>query len=321
MKILDGHRTSSIELAVHALKEGGIVAFPTETVYGLGADALNSVAVATIFEIKKRPRFDPLIVHIAEKDWVFKYADVVPSQAIKLMEQFWPGPLTLIFKKNAIIPDIVTAGLSTVGIRMPSHPVALRLIRDLGRPVAAPSANPFGYMSPTKAAHVSGMFKDSSLMVLDGGDSSFGIESTIVSFSEKGVRLHRHGAISAEDLSSVTGPLTEKPEDGSCESPGELPYHYAPHKPLKIIRSLEEIRNVRSSFLAFTTHPEKPMSLYARTLSERGDLREAAARFFSCLIDLDREDVEIIYAEEIPETGLGKAMMERLRKGSKKYHP
>ncbi|MBA4417740.1 MAG: threonylcarbamoyl-AMP synthase [Syntrophus sp. (in: bacteria)] len=319
MKILDSSKPSSIEQAVETLQNGEIVAFPTETVYGLGADALNPVAVARIFEIKKRPRFDPLIVHIGEKDWIFKCAETIPPKAIELMERFWPGPLTIILKKSRLIPDIVTAGLSTVGIRMPSHPVALELITRLGRPIAAPSANPFGYMSPTKAVHVANMFKDTPLIILDGGNSSFGIESTIVSVSENSIRLHRHGAISIEDISSTAGPLSEKGDSGLCESPGELPYHYAPHKPLKIIRSFLEIETSQSSFLAFMPPQGKVPSKHIKTLCEKGDMREAAARFFSCLIELDQDDVDIIYAEEIPDTGLGKAMMERLRKASKKY--
>ena len=319
MEILDGFKLPSIERAVQALKTGDVVAFPTETVYGLGADALNALAVAKIFEIKKRPHFDPLIIHVGEKDWIFRYAETVPPKAALLIEHFWPGPLTIILRKNSLIPDIVTAGLPTVGIRMPSHPVALDLIRHLGRPIAAPSANPFGYMSPTKASHVAKMFRDEPLIVLDGGNSSFGIESSIVSVTGTTARLHRHGAITLEDLSSVTGPLHEKAEDGSCESPGELPFHYAPHKPLKIISSLAGITNPCSSYLSFTKPVGRPASRYVRTLSETGDLREAAARFFSYLIELDREDVDIIYADEIPETGLGRAIMERLRKASKKH--
>ncbi|MDR2017784.1 MAG: threonylcarbamoyl-AMP synthase [Syntrophobacterales bacterium] len=319
MEILDGFKLLSIERAVEALRAGDTVAFPTETVYGLGADAMNAMAVAKIFEIKKRPHFDPLIIHIGEKDWIFRYAEAVPPKAALLIERFWPGPLTIILRKNSLVPDIVTAGLSTVGIRMPSHPVALNLIRLLGRPVAAPSANPFGYMSPTKASHVAEMFNDSPLIVLDGGNSSFGIESSIVSVTDSITRLHRHGAISLEDLSSVIMPLYEKVEDGSCESPGELPFHYAPHTPLKIISSSEEITNPRSSYLSFMKPSGQPMSRHVRTLSENGDLREAAAHFFSFLIELDRKDVDIIYADAVPETGLGRAIMERLYKASKRH--
>jgi len=319
VEILDGYKPSSIERAARELGNGEVVAFPTETVYGLGADALNGIAVAKIFEIKKRPHFDPLIIHLGEKDWIFKYAETVPPKAALLIERFWPGPLTIILKKNGLIPDIVTAGLSTVGIRMPSHPVALDLIRRLGRPIAAPSANPFGYMSPTRASHVAKMFRDEPLIVLDGGSSSYGIESSIVSFTGDTARLHRHGAVSMEDLSLVAGSLSEKADDGSCESPGELPFHYAPHKPLKIIGSPEEITNPRSSYLSFRGPAGQAPSRHMRTLSENGDLREAAASFFSSLIELDSEDVDIIYADKVPETGLGRAIMERLRKASKKH--
>ena len=321
MELLDGFDPSSITRAVKVLKNGDIVAFPTETVYGLGADALNGLAVAKIFETKKRPHFDPLIIHVGAKEWIFRYAEAPPPKAVRLIERFWPGPLTIILRKEALIPEIVTAGLPTVAIRMPSHPVALDLIRRLDRPIAAPSANPFGYMSPTKAEHVGKMFSHTDLIVLDGGASSFGIESTIVSVSGDRARLHRHGAITVEDLIPVIGPLDEKGEDGLCESPGELPYHYAPHKPLTIVTSLEDIRNPRSSYLSFQRPAVQPKAKYIRVLSEDGNMREAAAHFFSYLIDLDREDVDIIYAEEVPETGLGRAMMERLRKASKKWQP
>ncbi|HEY3278854.1 MAG TPA: L-threonylcarbamoyladenylate synthase [Syntrophorhabdaceae bacterium] len=319
MEILDGYLPASIQRAADLLTRGELVAFPTETVYGLGADALNSLAVAGIFELKKRPHFDPLIIHIGEKEWLRRYARSVPPKAAELASRFWPGPLTLILEKNDLIPDIVTSGLPTVGIRMPAHPVALELIRRLDRPIAAPSANPFGYMSPTRAAHVAAMFKDTPLLILDGGDSAFGIESSIVSFPSDSVRLHRHGALTAEDLTCAVGPLMEKKNDGSCESPGELPYHYAPHKPLVIVESIGEAKNPRSSYLSFKELSRNPEVRHIRTLSPKGDLREAAANFFSFLIELDREDVDVIYAEKIPESGLGRAMMERLHKASRKY--
>lgn len=319
MRILNGYEDSSIAIAVELLNKGDIVAFPTETVYGLGADALNPYAVAKIFEAKKRPKFDPLIVHIGEKDWIFDIAEDLPPDAKKLIDAFWPGPLTIILKKKEIIPDIVTAGLTTVGIRMPSHPVALNLLRAFKKPVAAPSANPFGYMSPTKANHVAAMLKDRLPLILDGGDSVYGIESTIVSFAPNVIRIHRHGATIAEDLIGITKHISEKKDNGTCESPGELPYHYAPSRPLKIIHTVDEIASEQSSFLAFRKPSATPKSKYVRVLSEKGDTREAAANFFSYLIDLDKEDVDVIYAEVIPESGLGKAMMDRLRKASKKH--
>jgi L-threonylcarbamoyladenylate synthase len=318
MEILDGFNVEAQKKAVHLLKNGGIVAFPTETVYGLGADACNAEAVAAIFELKKRPHFDPLIVHISEKEWLHRCVTDVPPKASLLADRFWPGPLTIILKKQPIIPDIVTAGLSTVAIRMPRHEVALSLIRNLGKPVAAPSANPFGYMSTTTADHVADLFGDALPLILDGGPSSYGIESTIVSVDGETVRVHRHGSVTLEELLSTAGEVSEKEADGECTAPGQLPYHYAPRTPLKVIRTPGEIAVADSAFLAFTNPGSPVKARYVRILSERGDLREAAARFFSCLIELDKKRTAVIYAEELPDTGLGKAMMERLRKAAKK---
>ena len=321
MEIVSGYEPSSIERAVKLLRSSNVVVFPTETVYGLGADAFNPLAVAKIFEVKKRPHFDPLIVHIGDKDWIFRIAEHVPSSIVALIDRFWPGPLTVIVRKRSIVPDIVTAGLPTVGIRMPSHPVALSLIRTFGQPIAAPSANPFSYMSPTKAEHVAKMFPAGLPLILDGGEAEFGIESTIVSVRNDALCIHRHGAVSSEEISQVSSaPLTAygTGEKATCEAPGELPYHYAPHKPLVLVNTQEEVLEARSSFLAFRKPTTKPLSRYVRILSDTGDMREAAARFFSCLIDLDREDIDLIYTERIPESGLGKAMMERLRKAAQK---
>jgi L-threonylcarbamoyladenylate synthase len=318
MEIVNGFENASIERAVELLNNGDVVAFPTETVYGLGADALNPYAVAKIFEAKNRPHFDPLIVHVGRKEWIYDYTEDVPQDALKLIDTFWPGPLTLILKKKTLIPDIVTAGLTTVAIRMPSHAVALRLIEAFQKPIAAPSANPFGYMSPTKVTHVARMLKGKIPMILDGGDSVFGIESTIISFRGRGVFIHRHGAVSEEELSEYVEITHDTKTDSVYRSPGELPYHYAPMKPLKIVHNADEITTENSSFLAFRESPTRPVSRYVKMLSKTGDLKEAAANFFSDLIELDRLDIDIIYAERVPETGIGKAIMERLRKASKK---
>ncbi len=319
MDVMDGFDEGAVQRAVEMLRDGDVVAFPTETVYGLGADGFNPYAVARIFELKRRPRFDPLILHVAHRDWIGSVVEEVPRAAVQLMERFWPGPLTLILRKRPEVPDIVTAGLQTVALRMPSHPVALRLIGGLGRPVAAPSANPFGYMSPTRAAHVARLFRDRPGLILDGGRSTFGIESTIVSFRGEGVYVHRHGAVTVEELRDLPGEVYEKGEGGVCEAPGELPFHYAPHRPLKIVSGPDEVRDPKSAFLAFRTPDEPPRSSHVRVLSPKGDLREGAANFFSFLIELDREDVSVIYAERVPEEGIGKAIMERLRKAARKY--
>jgi len=320
MEILDGFDGAARERAAGLLREGDIVAFPTETVYGLGADAFNPEAVAKIFELKKRPRFDPLIVHIAGRETVETLAASVPDAAVRLMERFWPGPLTVILPKRPVVPDIVTAGLATVGVRMPNHPVALDLIKRLGRPVAAPSANPFGYMSATTARHVARLFDDGLPLVLDGGPASYGIESTVVSISGGRVRVHRHGSVSMEELAACVGEVFEKKQDGEgvYEAPGETPYHYAPHTPLRVIGDASEIKVENSAFLAFKKPKNGPAARHVRVLSEKGDLREAAARFFSSLIELDGTASEVIYAEAMPETGLGRAMMERLKKAARK---
>ena len=318
-RIRDGFDLEAVREAAALLSGGEPVAFPTETVYGLGADAFNPIAVARIFELKKRPRFDPLIVHIADRGWVARLAASIPGKAKVLMDRFWPGPLTIILDKRDSVPDIVTAGLPTVGIRMPRHPVAQTLLEHLGRPIAAPSANPFGYMSTTSASDVASLFDGALPLILDGGASSYGIESTIVSIAEGHVRLHRHGSVTVEELTSVVGPVLEKGHDDmTCESPGELPFHYAPHTPLRIVSSPQEIIKEESCFLAFAEPSGKVRSCHVRVLSPGGDLREAAGRFFSSLIALDREGMDVIYAERVPDRGLGRAIMERLRKAAKK---
>ncbi|MCX7856829.1 MAG: L-threonylcarbamoyladenylate synthase [Deltaproteobacteria bacterium] len=315
--ILKANDPSAIQTACELLRKGEIVAFPTETVYGLGADALNPYAVAKIFEVKKRPRFDPIIVHVSDFFWVENLVKKVPPEVKIITEKLWPGPLTILFEKNEKIPDIVTAGLPTVGIRMPSHHIAKRLIESFGRPVAAPSANPFGYISPTKASHVYRLLGDKIPIILDGGDSVYGIESTVISIDEKKIRIHRFGAVTMEELSQF-GEVVVATQEKGVASPGQLPYHYAPNKPLKIVDGPQGIKNPFSSYLAFT-NPEIPVnSKYIKVLTKNGDLREAASNFFSYLIELDRDDVEVIYAERIPEVGLGRAMMERLRKAEKK---
>ena len=190
----------NIKLAGKIIKEGGLVAFPTETVYGLGANALNPYAVAKIFEVKKRPTFDPLIVHISKIEWLEKLTTQVDEKALKLIEKFWPGPLTLVLPKSNIVPDIVTAGLPTVAIRMPSHNVALALIENAETPISAPSANPFGYISPTTADHVERMLGDKIDLILDGGKCPIGIESTVLSLIDEEPKILRPGGLPVEEI-------------------------------------------------------------------------------------------------------------------------
>ncbi len=319
MKILDGRDKRSIAEAVTLLERGEIVAFPTETVYGLGAVAFNPMAVAKIFEVKRRPRFDPLIVHLDSADRLDDYVENVPPEAERLIEAFWPGPLTMIFRKRPVIPDIVTAGLPTVGIRVPSHPVALDLIATLKKPLAAPSANRFGYMSPTRVHHVARSFEERVPLVLDGGRARHGIESTIVSFRHDGVMVHRHGAVTVEELSQHVRVVEREKPSAACEAPGELPYHYSPMKPLRLVNGPGDVKAGNSSYLAFR-EPDRPCAAkHVKVLSPGGDLKEAASNFFSFLIELDRDDIDIIYAEKVPETGIGRAIMERLKKASGRH--
>ncbi|MCS7280372.1 MAG: L-threonylcarbamoyladenylate synthase [Desulfobacterota bacterium] len=319
MQILKGDDYSAFQIACDLLKKGEIVAFPTETVYGLGADALNPHAVLKIFEVKRRPRFDPIIVHVSDYEWVRQIVKGFPEEAKRIAERFWPGPLTIILEKNEKIPDIVTAGLSTVAVRMPSHPIAKRLIESFGRPIAAPSANPFGYISPTKASHVAKLLGNRIPLIIDGGDTVFGIESTVISVEGQRITVYRLGAIAIEELSEFGEIVFAHSGTEKYRSPGQLPYHYAPHKPLKIVDGPEMVENPLSSYLAFKEPEKKVNAKYIRVLSKTGDLKEAAFNFFSYLLELDRDDVEIIYAEKIPEVGLGRAMMERLKKAEKKH--
>lgn len=318
MQILPGHEPQTIELAARLLRSGEVVAFPTETVYGLGADALNPYAVSKIFEVKRRPRFDPLIVHVVDFDWVLKVVKRFPPEAERIAKRFWPGPLTIVLEKSTLIPDIVTAGLSTVAVRMPSHEVARRLIRSFGKPIAAPSANPFGYLSPTRAEHVARFFGKRVPLIIDGGNTVYGIESTVIRIEGGKIYVLRLGAITTEELSEFGEVVIDLRGSIKPLSPGQLPYHYAPERPLKIVDGPEGIVNPNSSYLSFMVPSGEVNAKYVRVLSESGDLKEAASRFFSLLIELDRDDVDIIYAQRVPEVGLGRAMMERLRKAEKK---
>jgi len=309
----------NIKKGAQIIQKGGLVAFPTETVYGLGADALNAVAAAGIFEAKKRPFFDPLIVHIAELSDIEKVALDPKPVCLKLMERFWPGPLTLVLKKREVVPDIITSGFPTVAVRMPVHPAARELIRFAGTPIAAPSANRFGCLSPTTALHVYNQLGDSVDMILDGGPCSVGIESTIVKVADNRIYLLRPGGISTEEIEDFTGEilLSEYPK-GKPEVPGQMPYHYSPEKQVILVDKVTAIEE-RSGYLFF----KKPHLSYpqnrSRILSINGDLREAAANLFSHLHWLDILDIDKIYVERVEGSGLGVAIMDRLKKASMKY--
>jgi L-threonylcarbamoyladenylate synthase len=306
----------NLERAAQIIRSGGLVAFPTETVYGLGASALDATAAAKIFEAKQRPSFDPLIVHVSDRSMLQKVVQEVPQVAERLMERFWPGPLTLVLPKSDLVPGIVTSGLPTVAVRMPAHPVAQELIRRSGVPVAAPSANPFGYLSPTRAEHVERMLGGRVDLILDGGSTEFGVESTIVLLAGKPVLL-RYGAVTVEELEKELGPLELQVEESEKPLvPGQLPLHYAPRTPIHIARPEAipvELRR-RVGYLAFQEVPRG--FKVVKVLSPAGRLLEAAAHLFEALHQLDRLGLEAIYAEPVPEEGLGRAIMDRLRRAS-----
>jgi L-threonylcarbamoyladenylate synthase len=316
-RILDGYQTEAIREAASLIQNGGVVAFPTETVYGLGADAFNPEAIACIFEIKNRPRFDPLIVHVAEPSEVKKICLEVNDRAKKLMERFWPGPLTLVLPKRPEVPDIVTAGLPTVTVRLPSHPVALSFIYEARTPIAAPSANPFGYLSPTTAEHVQEQLGDRIEIILDGGRCPVGVESTIIALDEEEPFLLRPGGTPLEEIERVIGQVKITPPDPRRpRSPGQLPHHYSPRTPLKMLTNGDIDEGMRIGLLAFRC-PREGEFAAVEVLSPSGDLREAAANLFAALHRLDSARLDLILAEPVPEEGLGRAIMDRLRRANR----
>jgi L-threonylcarbamoyladenylate synthase len=320
-RILDGSDPRAIDTAAAALRAGEVVAFPTETVYGLGADALNERAVARVFAIKNRPRFDPLIVHLPDKEAVPQYAVAIDERATALMEQFWPGPLTLVLRKRPIIPDLVTAGLATVALRVPAHPVALALLRAVETPIAAPSANPFGYISPTTAIHVQEMLGDVIGLVLDGGPCTVGIESTVCALTEDEAIILRPGGVTIEEIEAVIGSVTlassSRPD---ARSPGTLPRHYSPRVPLMLLAPGERIPRPRPGERVglLLLKPRLDVGGYTvvETLSRDGNLLEAAVNLFAALRRLDSSGLERVVVEPVPEHGLGRAIMDRLRRAA-----
>ncbi|MBU2567700.1 MAG: threonylcarbamoyl-AMP synthase [Elusimicrobia bacterium] len=411
-EIVCKYSENTIKRAASILKRGGIVAFPTETVYGLGACARYPGAVAKIFKVKKRPLFDPLIVHISDPRDVDRLCRKVSRKSRKLIERFWPGPLTLIMPKSDAVPDIVTAGLPTVAVRMPAHPVALELIKKAGVPVAAPSANPFGYISPTTARHVAEQIGGKVDLIIDGGACPVGIESTVLDMSAREPVILRPGGLPVEEIERVIGKVkisrriktVANPSSlrspgsssslclpSSLRSPGQLSRHYSPSTPVKIIndrdfrifsenngsgkavgifgrspcftygpdRGYVNLRGgrknkpvpahtgLKAGLLAFRAPVVNPAFFKSslkrimgkkrpagkgistgkkmsagnviffrkiEILSVSGDLCEAAANLFSSLHKLDDAGLDIIYAEKVPERGLGAAIMDRLRK-------
>lgn len=308
--------TDTEEAAYH-LKRGGLVAIPTETVYGLAANAMDSRAVVKIFEAKNRPGFDPLIVHIGKLEQIFELAQSFPREAARLTEKFWPGPLTIILKRRSIIPELVTSGLDTVGIRMPSHELTQELLEKLPFPLAAPSANPFGYISPTSAEHVAEQLGDKVDYILDGGTCRVGVESTIISFENHIPKILRLGGLEVDEIRRYVKKFEiQTTSTDNPAAPGMLTGHYSPRTPL-VIGPVEELRqkfaDKKPCFLSFT---EEHVDLPGEVLSESGDLSEAARNLFAAMRRLDASDCEVILTDFFPEKGLGMAINDRLRRAA-----
>jgi len=310
----------NIEQASEFLTQGELVGIPTETVYGLAGNGFNAEAVAKIFEVKNRPSFDPLILHTDSIEKIAQFVAEMPAQAKQLAEAFWPGPLTLLLPKSDKVPDIVTSGLDAVAVRIPNHPFTLELLSKLDFPLAAPSANPFSYISPTTAQHVNQHLGDKIPYILDGGNCRVGIESTIVGFPEGKATVFRKGGLSIEAIEKVIGKVEVLAHSSSKpQAPGMLAKHYAPKIPL-IIGNIPELLaqekgktvgviSFRESYLG----ADNPLQF---TLSASGDYAEAAQNLFASLRKLDELQPDIILAELLPEQNLGIAINDRLRRAS-----
>lgn len=315
---------TDIQKAKQLLEAGELIGFPTETVYGLAGNALNTDAVMKIYETKDRPNFDPLIVHTSGIDQISRYTYPIDAELQKLVDKFWPGPLTLLLKKRPIISDHVTSGLDTVAVRVPNHPLALELLRTLDFPLAAPSANPFGYISPTQASHVQDQLGDKIRYILDGGNCAVGLESTIVGIEEGQIIVYRLGGTEISAIEEIVGKVLILPQSSSNpKSPGMLKSHYAPRKPF-ILGDIETMAEKHTSsgipfgILSFDTDYAalKPQASFI--LSKNRDFVEAAKNLFSAMRLLDQSDVSVILAEELPEEHFGKAINDRLRRAAAK---
>lgn len=308
--------------AVELLTNDEVIGIPTETVYGLAGNAYSERAIRKIFELKKRPLYNPLIVHVNGIDFLENVATEIPLKAYKLFEVFSPGPLTVVLKKKPVIPDIVSAGKPTVGIRIPNHPVTLSLLEMLDFPLAAPSANPFASISPTSAEHVQMYFKDQLPLILNGGICKSGIESTIIGFEDNQALLYRHGSIAIEEIEKVIGKVRLfTKNDTTPQAPGMLSRHYAPKTKLvlteDVLEIIEENLDKRIGLLLFTEKYSYPSIINKEILSSSGNLQEAASHLYSSLHRLDFLDLDLIIAERFPDVGLGKSINDRLERGTR----
>ena len=304
---------TDLAFAAEALRKGNLVGIPTETVYGLAANALDPAAVARIFEAKNRPAFDPLIVHVADMAEAQKYCKHIPELAFRLAEKFSPGPLTYILPKNQLIPDLVSAGHPTIGIRIPNHPLTLALLQQLDFPLAAPSANPFGFVSPTTAQHVLDQLGGEVTYVLDGGPCQVGLESTIIDLGGEQPKVLRLGGLSVEALELAIGQrLAVQTSSSNPKAPGMLLKHYAPGVELCWEDERPQQLPAGTAFLRFQHNNPAFFENRHWLLSPSGDLAEAANRLFAVLREIDKAKPDLVLVERFPETGLGRAINDRL---------
>ena len=313
---------AEVEKAIALLNDQQIIAIPTETVYGLAGSIYSDKAIKQIFELKKRPQYNPLIVHIHSANQLNTLVRAVPEKAKILAKKFWPGPLTLILDKQPQISDLITGGKDTVAVRIPDHPVAIELLKRLDFPLAAPSANPFGSISPTKPEHVIKYFGNNLKMVLNGGVCEKGIESTIVGFKNDEPLLYRLGSISIEDIESVVGKIKlNNYKEGLPIAPGMLLRHYAPNTKTilvdKIDDSVKEFSTMKIGAISFTNTPIDSTIQHKKVLSPKGDLHEAAANLYNTLHEFDKMQLDLIVAERFPNRGIGRSINDRLERATK----
>ena len=315
--------SKDVKLAATFLKNDGVVGIPTETVYGLAGNAYSDVAINKIFEVKKRPNSNPLILHVKNSNELDKIGTQIPELAYKLAEIFWPGPLTLIVKKQPHISNLITASQDTVAVRVPNHTLTLELLNSIDFPLVAPSANPFTRISPIEAPHVEAYFKDQINMVLDGGRCSEGVESTIVGFENNRVVIYRLGAISIEEIEKITNNVSVyKPLDKKIITPGMLKKHYSPNTDIILTRNVsQEIEwffDKKIGLLLFNA-PQPNFNLaYQKILSPDSNLKIATSNLYKALHELDAMNLDLIIAEKFPDYGLGLTINDRLNRATKK---
>ena len=314
--------TSDLNQVKTALINGDIIALPTETVYGLAANIYLDSALEKVFKLKKRPSYNPLIVHISNSGILEQIAKNIPAKARELANVFWPGPLTLVLEKQDQIPNRITAGKPTVAVRVPNHPIALQLLKSLNFPLAAPSANPFGSLSPTSAKHVALYFKEEINFILDGGPCFCGLESTIIGFENDKPILYRHGAISIDEIEKIIGPIKIKNQNSKNPSaPGMLTRHYAPKTQIQInddiSLALAQNSDKKIGVLSFRKNKKIKTEIHQEVLSISGDLNEASKNLYAALHRLDQMNLDLIISSFFPEKGLGKTINDRLKRAIK----